>query len=137
MSIARVVALALSATTTQVAVWTALECSTAIIVACCPTLRGLFRSPESSKSSGSSRGTGNVHHPPGNTTTQGIDKTSEGPARGNAAWNDDAMLALMNENSFVLKNIDFEALSETVSRTSQPSKQEIGNWDTPDRIMYM
>jgi hypothetical protein len=43
MSIARVVALAISATTSQVAIWTALECSVGILVACCPALRILFR----------------------------------------------------------------------------------------------
>lgn len=45
MSIARIIALAVSATTTQVAVWTALECSIGIIVACCPALRVLLRRP--------------------------------------------------------------------------------------------
>jgi hypothetical protein len=43
MSVARIIALAVSATTTQVAVWTALECSIGIIVACCPALRVLLR----------------------------------------------------------------------------------------------
>jgi hypothetical protein len=45
MSVARIIALAVSATTTQVAVWTACECSVGIIVACCPALRVLFRRP--------------------------------------------------------------------------------------------
>lgn len=42
-SISRLIALAVSAGTAQVAVWTALECSTAIVVACCPALRPLLR----------------------------------------------------------------------------------------------
>jgi len=54
MSIARVIALGLSSATTAVAVWTALECSTGIIVACCPVLRVLFRRP-SQTGSGSTR----------------------------------------------------------------------------------
>ena len=49
ISVARVVALAFSATTPQVAVWTALECSIGIIVACCPVLRLLFRRPGGSE----------------------------------------------------------------------------------------
>lgn len=42
MSVTRVIALAASTETGQVAVWTALECSTAIMVACCPVLRPLL-----------------------------------------------------------------------------------------------
>lgn len=45
-SISRLIALAVSAGTAQVAVWTALECSTAIVVACCPALRPLLRRPD-------------------------------------------------------------------------------------------
>jgi len=43
MYVARLIALAFSTTTTQVAVWTALECAVGIVVACCPPLRVLFR----------------------------------------------------------------------------------------------
>ena len=118
-TLARVVALALSATTTQVAVWTALECSIAIIVACCPALRGLFQSPESRKFPGSSGGSGQVRHLPGNTKSQGVDKTNECPRTENVEWKDNANLGLvMSGNAkFILKNIDFEIMSETASQT--------------------
>jgi hypothetical protein len=43
LSFVRLIAIAVSARTAQVAVWTALECSTAIVVACCPALRPLLR----------------------------------------------------------------------------------------------
>lgn len=56
MSVARVVALAVSATTTQVAIWTALECCVGIMVACCPALRVLLRRPGDSELQGSSMG---------------------------------------------------------------------------------
>jgi hypothetical protein len=113
MSVARIVALALSATTTQVAVWTALECSIAIIVACCPALRGLFRGPEPRKFSSSNSGSGHGR-PLGNTKSQDVDKTKECAT---APWEDDAKLGLVM-NGFVLKNIDFEILSETASHIS-------------------
>jgi hypothetical protein len=45
MSVARIVALAISAETTSVALWTALECAIGLIVACCPALRVLFPRP--------------------------------------------------------------------------------------------
>ncbi|KAA8912293.1 hypothetical protein FN846DRAFT_321919 [Sphaerosporella brunnea] len=43
-TLARVTAIGISATAPVVAVWTSVECSTGVIIACCPALRMLFQS---------------------------------------------------------------------------------------------
>lgn len=72
MSVARLIALAFSATTTQVAVWTALECAVGIAVACCPALRILFHRAGDTElhpySTRSAQGTRNR----GDTSTGGV-----------------------------------------------------------------
>jgi hypothetical protein len=134
MSVARLIALACSAATTQVAVWTALECSIAIIVACCPALRVLLRRSEDREFTTSSFGTGHMHHLPGD-----INQCPADPGVGlflgeNEQWEEGARLRLVmsGNGTFILKNVDFEIMSETASHASR-SKTRMENWDSVDR----
>ena len=125
MSIARVIALALSAATTQVAVWTALECSIAIIITCFPTLRGLLRSLESQKSSGkSSQGIGHLNI---RSHRQDLlrDKCTKFPITEGETGEHDAKLVLVSSKEVILRKVDFE----TVGQISQSTEAKIESGD--------
>jgi len=134
MSIARIIALAISATTTSVAVWTALECSTGIMVACCPALRSLFRRPEDSlvqpSSDGSLRSPARIReraisameNRTGNKNEQDMDRYP--------------MVEVTAGPNMIIKNVDFEIESERASQLSRPLEKRIVNtrveaWDEP------
>jgi len=128
MSISRIIALAVSATTAQVAVWTALECSTAIMVSCCPALRPLF-----------SRRTG------GTNSSSSHPEISQ-PSKGDSA-NDtlgDLALATFGEDDIevgdretlmvnhsppsITKKVEFEIMRERASEV--PSRRYTEVWET-------
>jgi len=127
MSVARVVALAFSATTTQVAVWTALECSIAIIVACRPALRGLLRSSESHESSNLSWGSRHGRKLSTKPKSQAINETKRVSEHQDTLWEDEPTLGLVTSarGEFVLKSIDTETVSAT-SQTSKPGDPRLG-----------
>lgn len=118
ISIARVVALAFSATTTQVAVWTALECSISIIVACCPALRLLFRRPGGTEMNASVEKE-QIHH------RHGKDRAGVNPKRTdheNSVYDKGSITVTGANERFVFKHVDFEILSEMGNHIAQPVK---------------
>lgn len=113
MSIARIIALAISATTTAVAVWTALECSTGIMVACCPALRVLLRRPYVGHSMPPS--TDSLRSPARLRELNGSkDQTAVNNAEG-----DRNPTPLPGPNE-IFKNVEFEIESERASQLSRP-----------------
>lgn len=134
MSIARIIALAISATTTAVAVWTALECSTGIMVACCPALRSLFRRPGDSL----------VQHSTGGSLRSPArirERANSAMANRSANKNEQDMdryglVEVTAGPNMILKNVDFEIESERASQLSRPLEKRIVNkrheaWDEP------
>ena len=99
MSVARIIALAVSATTTQVAVWTALECSIGIIVACCPALRVLLRRPGDSARSQESNVSPHVSRGRAGTERNEVDE-----------------FPLVDTRGKIYKSVEFEIGSDRGSR---------------------
>lgn len=129
MSIARVVALAFSATTIQVAVLTALECSIAIIVTCFPPLRLLFRRSDESRGDLSSLGSDHS----GEKRSRAKPTTISIPDAGRCnesikSSHSDLELVDLTNGRHIFKNVDFEITSERGS-TSRPAKVRTECWD--------
>ena len=72
-----------------------------------------------------------MHRPSGGAKSQDVDKTNDCAGGENATWDEDVNLRLVM-NGFILKNVDFEIMSETASRTSRPAKPRTENWDIMD-----
>jgi hypothetical protein len=135
MSVARIIALGISATTTSVAVWTALECSTGIMVACLPALRALLRRPgershinstsrrESLRFPARTRECANESHESKNKT---IDDGEQFP-----------LVPVPAGPNEIIKSVDFEIESERASQISRPMtrgrsvNQRLEAWDKP------
>jgi hypothetical protein len=114
MSVARIVALAVSATTTAVAIWTALECSIGLIVACCPALRVLLRRP-GDRSTGHHSSAESVHvqqRPPGKQSRRLSKRVSGRETEGR-------MLVLGPHDRRIYKAVDFEIASDVASESSR------------------
>ena len=132
ISIARVIALAFSATTTQVAVWTALECSMAIIVACCPALRLLFRRSGGSEMNSSMENEQAWHRRPRGRT--GVNPTGMGhwsSVYAEGTITDNELIAEAN-GRLIFKNVDFEIISERGSQAALPMKLRTESWEDLD-----
>jgi len=136
MSVARIIALAFSAITTQVSIWTSLECSIGIIVACCPALRLLFRPPEDRTQSvmfGTGSHHGELASPRGGsehsikplTQSDKLDKVSA-----------EFHLVEASNGQYIFKSVDFEIMSERNSvQTPRPFSRrndEMG-WESAAR----
>jgi hypothetical protein len=131
ISIARVVVLAFSATITEVAVWTALECSVAIIVACCPALRLLFRRPPRSETD-SSVEKENVHHRHGRGRNNVNPKRMDYESSLYEGSITDTELVAGANGRFIFKHVDFEIKSERGSKTAQTIKLRSESWEHLD-----
>ena len=133
MSAARIVALAFSATTTQVAIWTALECSIGIIVACCPALRLLFRRPEDRSPS--------VMFGDGSLTSQNREPVSRGASELSSKpftlqekldkVSAEFRLVEASHGQYIFKSVDFEIMSErhSVPPAPQMSLEDEMGWE--------
>jgi hypothetical protein len=122
MSITRVIALAASAETGQVAVWTALECSTAIMVACCPVLRPLLNRFEGVRfvSGAANIRMRQTNDKPSNASTESvrdIDWREDG--------RDNVELLLFDCRIGQLpKNVEFEIRSERASQSFETTRTD-------------
>jgi hypothetical protein len=130
MSIARIVALALSATTSQVAVWTALESAMAIIVSCCPALRPLLRRAGHTTTTASSNP---VEYPPRSKVDSVKDSGSDdGVIKNNfeEGIDEEGDILLAPPSKFtIMKNVDFEIHSERGSQIG-PSRRHVEVWES-------
>jgi hypothetical protein len=129
MSIARIVALALSATTSQVAVWTALESAMAIIVSCCPALRPLLRRTGNTTTASSNP----VDYLPRSKVDSVKDSGSDDGVVKNTFedGNDEAGDILLAPPSrfTIMKNVEFEIHSERGSQVG-PSRRHMEVWES-------
>jgi hypothetical protein len=128
MSIARIIALAISSSTTAVGVWTALECSTGIMVACCPALRVLLRRPTEVSLEHSSIAPASLRSP---ARLREMDKSPNQMPVSNKEG--DFLLVGPNE---IIKNVEFEIGSERASQISRPAERKkvmkrLEAWDEP------
>jgi hypothetical protein len=133
VSIARIVALVVSATTTQVALWTALECSIGIIVACCPSLFLLFRRrgpPDLGTSAldGSPSRDG-THHSKNATKSNQEHSVRCDEDTEITTESTDFELVEVSNGRYIFKNVDFEILSETHSNRGQTARVRTENWE--------
>jgi hypothetical protein len=131
ISISRVIALAFSATTTQVAVWTALECAMAIIVACCPALRLLFRRSGGIETNSSMENEQSYHRRPKGRTGV-IPKAMGVWSSVYAEGTTDIELIAEANGRVIFKNVDFEIMSERGSQTLRPMKLRTESWEDLD-----
>ena len=133
MSIARVVALAFSASTTEVALLTSLECSIAIIVACCPTLRLIFRRSGENDMNVSGLGNTYKHYRVGQGR-HGTNKHENDPESSlhdeDCATDIEFRLIPGLKGQHILKHVDFEIMSERASQTATPTIR-MEDWDVP------
>lgn len=116
-SIARTVAIAVFADTTQVVVWSVLETGIGIIVACCPALRVLLRNAGDSGSSQSrrtTRGTNALRLTSTRRETRDIDTLSDHKFP----------LVKVTSGHEIIKQVDFAITSESVE--GNPHNQEDG-----------
>lgn len=131
MSIARIVALAVSATTTQVAVWAALECSIAIVVACSPVLRPLFRRPGETEFSVSSlrsthpKGEG---RPPTKPNRSNPDRAQDVGSTDFTRDSSEFEMMAPTNGHHIFKSVDFEISSERASQAGPATRVRIENW---------
>lgn len=135
MSVARIVALGFSASTAEIAIWTALECSIAIVVACCPALRLFFRRPEDrSRSVMYRRGSQHLELAKNRGESQQSSKPLTQPEKADKVSGEFDLVEASNEQ-YIFKTVDFEIVSERHSLPPAPplSPDDEMGWESAAR----
>ena len=121
-SVARTVAVAVIANTTQVVVWSVLETGVGIIVACCPALRVLLRKAGDSLSTQRSRSGHELHvsrtmlNTPPKRDTRDMEVLPD---------TDEFPLVKVTNGKEIIKKIDFEISVEKTSQKKENKGQEV------------